>query len=375
MEATDIKLNSKQQARSISGIWRGTLIYISIAFITFILTRLAPLDAEMVEKLFSSTLYPYIAKFIGFISNIIPISLTEILIIMLFLLIIVMILLLLFNPKIYINNKIFIINYILRSLALVYILFYFLWGFNYFRPDYIDLANMNKDSGTIEDLETLSLEIINNMNIIRENLSEDIDGILLIEEDFTQLSRQAQKGFEDFKVGTLNLGGNYGQVKPILFSEWMSYTGIMGIFFAYTSEPNINTNIPIQDLLSTISHEIAHQRGFAKEDEANFIAYKANINNPDKNFQYSGYYLAIQYIMNDIYKEDQDLHIELFSKMSDSVKRDINNSNSFWKSKESSSKKIVTTMNDTYLKSNNQKQGVQSYNGVVKLLMSDYKSN
>ena len=250
----------------------GTLVLAILAMLTWLLTIFAAKNPETVEKLYSSTVYPYIAKSIGLIFGIFPISIAEIIIIIIFVLVLTGLLFLLFSPKKILDNKKLIINKIISCTSLVYILFYFLWGFNYYRQEYSVLADMDTDLGTLEELFELSLEIINNLNEIRYNLLEDESGVFYVTENIRELSRQAQKGFEDLWIGTINLSGNYGHVKPILLSGFMSYTGITGIYFPFTFEPNVNMDIPHHNLLATICHEIAHQRGFAKEDEANFIA-------------------------------------------------------------------------------------------------------
>lgn len=203
---------------------------------------------------------------------------------------------------------------------------------------------------------------------------EDENGVFIIDDDFQKLSQLAQDGFKNYNLGNLSLSGNYSNAKQVLSSYYMSYTGIMGIYIPFTFEPNVNKDIPYHNLLSTMCHEMAHQRGFAKEDEANFIAYKTSINNPDQRFQYSGYHLAFQYLMKDIYLESKDEYFLLYTQLSDAVKRDLDYGRDYWHSKESKAEKVATTMNDTYLKINNQKDGIKSYSGVVKLLLADYKN-
>lgn len=365
--------SSKQ--RLVSNKWVITISLIILALVTWVLTYISANNPQIVERLYSSSIYPYIGMSLSFINNLFPISLAEILLIMLVLFTFVAIVLLIIKPKLYLNNLNNILHIVLRSLALIYILFYFLWGFNYFREDYMELANMNKEPGTIEELKELSLEIIEKLNNVRKNLIDDNNGMPFIKESFQEISELAEKGFEDYNVGKVSLDGNYGQAKPVLLSEYMSYTGIMGIYFPFTAEPNVNRDIPSQDLLSTITHEMAHQRGFAKEEEANFIAYKANINNPDERFQYSGYYLAIQYLLKELYLEDKEAYFLLYTKLSDAVIRDMDFSRDYWNSKEGKTEEIVTTMNDTYLKANNQEEGIRSYNEVVRLLLSEYKDS
>lgn len=356
-----------------SNRWPITVVLLSLALITRIILSFAARDPNLVENLYSSTIYPYIAKGISFISGIIPISIAEVLLVLIVLFIIIGIVTIIIKPKLFLNNPRKIFHYVVRLLATIYILFYFSWGFNYFRQDYLILANMNESPTTYSELKELTIIMIKKTNEIRELLPEDDDGLLFIEEDLQQLGRMANDGFHNYNVGNIDLGGNYGRIKPVFLSKYMSYTGIAGIYIPFTSEPTINTDIPNQSLLTAISHEMAHQKGFAKEDEANFIAYKANINNPDERFQYSGYYLAMNYLMNEVYIESRDDYMLFYTKLSDGVKRDMEYTREYWKSKEGRVQETVNNMNDNYLKANNQTDGVRSYNGVVRLLLAEYK--
>ena len=361
--------------RLVASKWLITTALIIFAILTWVLTQIAANNPQMLEKYYSSTVYPYIGMSLGSINSLVPFSIAEIALILLLMGTLTVVILCIIRPKIFLNNINNIFHTSIRLLAIIYILFYFLWGFNYFRVDYMNLANMHGETGTVDDLIALTEEIIQNLNHTRINLKEDNNGVFYLDEDFLELSKLAQHGFKNYTVGSINLDGNYGQAKPVLLSEYMGYTGIMGIYIPFTAEPNVNKDIPPQSILSTITHEMAHQRGFAKEEEANFIAYKANINNPDIRFKYSGYYLATQYLLNEIYIEDKETYFFLYSKLSDAVIRDMDYSREYWKSKEGKTEEIVTNMNDTYLKANNQSEGVRSYNGVVRLLLAEYKGN
>jgi len=113
---------------------------------------------------------------------------------------------------------------------------------------------------------------------------------------------------------------------------------------------------------------------FAKEDEANYIAYLACINNPSKEFQYSGYQLALTYLMNNLYNVRKESYEILRKKYSEGLKRDLNYNYSYWKKKEGTVEKVWSNLNDKYLRSNNQANGVESYGLVTRLLLAEYKT-
>ena len=53
---------------------------------------------------------------------------------------------------------------------------------------------------------------------------------------------------------------------------------------------------------STLCHELAHLKGYIREDEANFIGYLACVSSEDPFFQYAGYLSVLNYLNNDLYK-------------------------------------------------------------------------
>jgi len=91
------------------------------------------------------------------------------------------------------------------------------------------------------------------------------------------------------------------KAKGVILSEVMSYLGIGGVYFPFTGEANVNISMPILQFLSPLARN-GHQIGFAREDEANFIAYIACKNHPSPDFQYSGILSALINATNTLYR-------------------------------------------------------------------------
>ena len=161
----------------------------------------------------------------------------------------------------------------------------------------------------------------------------------------------------------------------MLLSKLMSYTGITGVYFPYTGEANVNIGPPDSMILSTACHEMAHQRGFAREDEANYISYFVCMQNPDADFQYSGVLLALINSMNALYTHDKKAYLELTKKYSPGLIRDLKQNNLYWEKHEGSLQKISDRINDAYLKSNMQNDGVYSYGRMVDLIIAEYRKS
>jgi hypothetical protein len=120
-------------------------------------------------------------------------------------------------------------------------------------------------------------------------------------------------------------------------------------------------------------HELVHLRGFMREDEANFIAYLASIKSGYDDFCYSGTMTALTYSMNALYSADYDEFVRLYNLYSEDVIKDMEFSRNYWKQFDTKVSEVADKINDTYLKANNQQDGVRSYGRMVDLLLAYYR--
>ena len=328
---------------------------------------------EFVEKYYSESTDKLIREALSIITGVFPFSVGEILVISLFLILFMQVILVIINikKKDYLH-RLLNIGVVLSSL---YIFCMLLWGFNYQRPSFDKLAGLSMGKATKTQLYSLCLDLIKKTNTQREGVSVDANGVAKTEGGASSVLKRAGKGY---KVALMNypfLDGYYGNPKPFLLSYFLSYTGITGIYIPYTGEANVNTNVDSITLPFTACHEMAHQRGFAREDEANYIAYITCTANNDMDFKYSGNFMASIYAMNALAEVDPKGFNLLNKQYSDKVKKDLLYHNEFWKKYEGIVQKTSNNINNTYLKSNGQQDGTESYGRVVDLLLAQYEKS
>ncbi len=165
-------------------------------------------------------------------------------------------------------------------------------------------------------------------------------------------------------------------VKPVILSEPMSYTHITGIYTFFTGEANLNVNFPDYTLPFTAAHELAHQRGFAREKEANFIAFLVCINAESAYSRYSGYVNMVEYLSNALYSADKALWEEVFYSLDLRIRYEMEAYSVFYaKYKENKAAEISSAVNDTYLKVQGQTEGTKSYGLVVDLAVAYYETH
>lgn len=256
-------------------------------------------------------------------------------------------------------------------LSVGYFLFVLCWGLNYYREPFDKIAGLEIKQGSEKELFELSTELIQEANYLRRDLPEDGQGVMSLGEERQAILESASEGFSKTAEQYKQLNGEYGPVKPVYFSKALSYMGITGIYFPFTGEANINTDIPDLMIPSTACHEMAHQRGFAKEDEANYISYLVCRANHDQRYKYSGIILALTYSMNALNEQNPDMAFQLRKLYSPGLYRDLTDITAYWQQYEGLIERWSTKLNDRYLKSNRQQQGVISYGKVVDLLLAD----
>ncbi len=161
--------------------------------------------------------------------------------------------------------------------------------------------------------------------------------------------------------------------KAILASPLLSYTGIDGIYFPFTGEPNVNTaDLPFTQPFDA-AHESAHFKGFAREDEANFIAYLADSANPDPYFRYSAHMEAYLYVSNALYATDYKAWAKLDAGLSPVAREDFAAYNRYYDEHQGKAQELSNNVNNSYLQAQGQ-QGVITYDMFVNLLCDEFRS-
>jgi len=348
------------------------LLFIILTPISFLLTQFAKNNISYAE-FYSTRIYPILAQSISFITGLVSFSLGEvILIISVFLL---MMYTFLTVMKIIKQKSLKFLKYYIINLTVIASLLYFFFvlfcGINYYRYEFTTYSGLEVKESSKQELIELCDSLINDANELRKKLNTDENGIATLDDDnFYETSKRAQYSFNKVSNKYEVLKGNYPKPKRVLFSRAMSHMQITGVFFPFTFESNVNVDIPSYQIPATMCHELVHIRGFMREDEANFLSYLACESSGYDDFFYSGTMLALTYSMNALYSEDYDAFVILHDKYSEDVKKDMKYTSNYWNQFETKIAEISHVVNDTYLKANNQTDGVKSYGRMVDLLLA-----
>ncbi|MCX7924018.1 MAG: DUF3810 domain-containing protein [Clostridia bacterium] len=350
------------------------ILLLPLGVLLFYLSAYVP---GFIEKYYSNGLYKVLAQVLSLVTGVLPVSLAEFIVISLALCIIFYISLTLFRVFRQKSGKRHILFGVLSNalifVSIVYFAFVILWGLNYNRQPFSEIAGFKIQPASVDVLSNMCKDIIIRANELRGKVAEDKDGYMTLINGHSDVFSRAYKGYEKAAALYPELGGKFGRPKAVILSEGMSYTGITGVYFPFTAEANVNTNDIDAMIPATTCHEMAHQRGFSREDEANYIAYLTCSIHPDIDFQYSGTLLALLHSMNSLYSYDNQKYNEISQYLGDGVKRDIVQLRAHWRKYEGPVDDVATKINNTYLKANRQKDGVHSYGRMVDLLIAEYR--
>ncbi|MBQ0101443.1 MAG: DUF3810 domain-containing protein [Firmicutes bacterium] len=165
-------------------------------------------------------------------------------------------------------------------------------------------------------------------------------------------------------------------VKQIANSEFYTYTHISGVYSYFTGESNVNINFPDFVIPYTAAHEMAHQRGIAREDEANFVAFLVCMESDDIYVRYSACLNIYEYLTNSLYSADRDAYKEVVLGTDMRVRYELNAYSEFFEKYEKNVAATVSNaVNDTFLKVQGQKAGSRSYDLVTDLTVALYRAD
>ena len=378
MSTIDIYLKGGVQLRTLLRLKRNHLLLLSpLSFFLILLAKKSSFFAEHINAL---GVYKWLSQFISLITGMLPISLAEIFLmilpVILAAILIRFIIKLIKDKRNRKTNAVKGIINVMCALSVILFSFTIMGGLNYYRYPFSYYSNLEIENYTVEELYDLTMHLAKQANELRSRVPKvDENDVFDLSMSNYELAKEANKAMRKLSKEYPVLGGRYGSPKPVLLSRLMSHTEITGIFVPFTMEANVNVDISDYAIPYTMLHEMAHQRGFMREDEANYIAYLAGASSDNVELQYSSTMMALISSGNELYMKNQELYFEVRDIYSDGIVKDIRANSEYWaRYKDTVVSTVSNKINDTYLKANAQTDGVQSYNRMVELLLAKYKA-
>ena len=259
---------------------------------------------------------------------------------------------------------------ILSVSAAMFALFCLWWGVLYYSDSFTEQAGLERRNISVQELETVTRYFAEQASSAGEHVERGEDGVFRA--DKSDIFRRSADIYGCAEQIFPCLAALAVRAKPVLLSRLLSYIRYTGFFFPYTAEANLNADSPACLLPSTIAHELAHLRGVAREDEANFCAVVACMESGDEDYRYSGALLAYIYLGNALYRADYDAWREVYSTLSENVRADLRANNDYWARFETPAADVSEKVYESFLQTYGDDRGMQSYGACVDLLTVYY---
>lgn len=348
---------------------------IAVAVLSAVI-HVASVNSSVFSDFINNTVGRFVRAVLAYLTGWIPFSLAETIVICLPAFFVAMIFLSVKLSRIPSNVSIIrFFFYLLAAIAFIYSVF--ACGFlpAYHGSPLNEKLGLERKRVSADELYATSEAVRDELDKLVGDINYEYGSFSVMPYDLSEMNEILNSSYSSFCDKHDFIPDLKSNVKCIMLSEPMTYTHISGVYSFFTGEANINVNFPDYTLPFTAAHEMAHQRGIAREDEANFVAFLVCLESEDVYVRYSGYMSIYEYLLSALYSADKDMYSEIVRGSSMKIRYEQNAYSLFFdKYRESVASDVSSTVNDTYLKSQGQSEGTKSYGTVVELAVSYYKS-
>lgn len=348
------KVMAKNKFRTI--VFGKAALPVWLALITFGLTELFSRYPRIAETVYSQTIYPLFAFVLSFISKWVYFSLDDVFYAALAVFLISL-LILPFFTKLKWGKSLLIF---VQTAAICYALFYWFWGFNYYRSGINERLSIAKSKP-----DTVQFVRVFEKLIAETNASYCSFDSISKPEIVGLVESSYQKHASFLKI-------NYPQgkrvPKPITLSSFFAKASIAGYYGPFFSEAHLNDSLLIVEYPAVLAHEFAHQFGVTSEAEANFYGWLVCSRSESKHLRYSVNLGLVNYFLA------QSKHLHSFARLVHQIDKrviaDIRNMQQHWaRMRNEKIDKAAGKVNDAYLKTHKIEKGIEDYFGVVQFVM------
>lgn len=336
-------------------------------FVASVIIHVLTRSSHTFSDLLNLGLSTHIRATLSVINSVVPFSLSEIILVLL--------------PIVLIATPIYsmvkkdsaskVLLVLISILVTLYVLFVLAFAPAYGATPAAKLFMLTDKSAELSELTESAYILADEINGLADEIVFEDGSFSDMDYDLDTLGDKLIESYDKLHTSYPFIKNFHSRLKPILLSKPLTYTHISGVYAYYTGESNINTNFPDYTIPFTSAHEMAHARGFARENEANFVAFLVCENADDPYVRYSGKLSMLEYITNAIYTDDPVLSSKILLSLDRRVLGDIIAYSEFFEEyRDSEASEVASAVNDTVLKSQGVAEGEKSYGLVIDLAVA-----
>ncbi|AYN68496.1 DUF3810 domain-containing protein [Euzebyella marina] len=328
-------------------------------------------NPDVVENYYSQGFYPLISKFFRFLFGWIPFSFGDIIYT---LLLAIAIAYLFKNWKTISGKPLWFLRDVVMVLSVFYFTFNMVWGLNYYRQPISEKFGIRDSVQTHEVIE-LTAKLIQKVNRLQTEITGDSVQMVQVPYSRNEIFDKTIDEYDKTQSQLPFLTYERPSLKKSVYSTLSCYLGIGGYLNPFTNEAQVNGLTPVFRFPVVSAHEVGHQVGYSKENETNFIGYLMTSKNNDIYFQYSAAAYALSHCLSAVRRYDEDLFQEMYSDINFGVQENYRELYEFNQKYINPFEPIFKSIFNTFLKANQQKDGIESYSKIVELMVGYHEIN
>ncbi len=273
-----------------------------------------------------------------------------------------------------ISKPLYFLKDIIVVFSIVFFAFHFLWGMNYHRQPITWKLNIEREYSDDELLD-FTQYLVEKTNLYQQQITCDTISPVHLTNSRKEVFAQTKTAYEF--LGNMYPAFEYKSqsLKSSIYSIPLTYMGYGGYLNPFTNEAQVNGVTPRFRLPVVSGHEVGHQLGYSAEDATNFIGTLVTLQSNDPYFKYSAYHHALGYCLSDLFYKDEAAYEAILPTLHVGVKKNFQELREFWEKYENPLEPVFKSVFNTFLKANNQKEGIKSYNSMVGLMINYRKAH
>ncbi|MEE1962833.1 DUF3810 domain-containing protein [Allomuricauda taeanensis] len=322
-----------------------------------------------IENYYSNGIYPYISRLLRTLFGWAPFSFGDLIYTALTLMAIRYIYR---NWKTIKKQPLLFLKDILVVFSIAYFAFHILWGLNYYRQPITWRLGIAREY-SLEELVDFTEYLAERANHYQNEITGDSLSPVHVPYTEKEIFTKTEDAYQLLKNEYPSFHYETPSLKSSLYSLPLTYMGYGGYLNPFTNEAQVNGLTPLFRLPAVSGHEVGHQLGYSAEDATNFISFLVTSQSDDPFFRYAAYNHALGYCLVDLYNKDETKYNQILDSLNPGVKKNYKELADFWKKYENPMEPVFKAVFNTFLKVNNQKEGIKSYNSVVGLMINHQK--
>jgi hypothetical protein len=241
-----------------------------------------------------------------------------------------------------------------------------LWGLNHCRPPIAQRLGWSMEQPLQAELAGLIGELSGELKALEGSFEE-----LELAPSTDALEQLLTSTFDRQAKQWSWLRGADARLRVPLARGLLARLGIAGVYSPWTGEAHLEGSLPGPIIWHTAAHEVAHQRGIAREEEANFIAWVVLRDAPEAAARYSARFALLNQALGALGRQNAELAGELRQTLHPALQERRTLVRQFWRLRQGALSRATGRVNDSYLKAAGQEQGLRSYGLVLDLVLAE----